>query len=194
MTKFILVGGYPHKAKDGGKEFCEELVRGFKEPVKILDCLFARPQDNWIKAFDQDKEFFYRNLPHTQVELQLANPVKFIEQVTRADATYIRGGTEELLLAAFLKNTSNLFEVLRDKTLAGSSAGADVMGKYYYGLGDLTVKEGLGLLPIKVLVHYKSDYNAPNIDWDKAKSDLTSHGEDLPVLTLAEGQFEVRMA
>ena len=62
MKKFILVGGYPHKAIDGGRALCEELVEGFSEPIKLLDCFFARPQEDWEKAFQQDKEFFTRNL------------------------------------------------------------------------------------------------------------------------------------
>ena len=50
----------------------------------------------------------------------------------------------------------------------------------------------MGLLPIKVLVHYRSNYNAPNINWDKAYAELKAYGEDLPILTLAEGEFVVR--
>lgn len=51
MTKYILVGGYPHKATDGGKALCEELVRGFGESVRILDCLFARPREIWEESY-----------------------------------------------------------------------------------------------------------------------------------------------
>ncbi len=100
MTKYILVGGYPWKALDGGRAFAEELV-------------------------------------------------------------------------------------------AGSSVGAHAISKYYYGLDDLKIGEGLGLLPIKAIVHYRSDYNAPNIDWDKAEVELKNYKEELPILTLSEGQFEI---
>ena len=65
------------------------------------------------------------------------------------------------------------------------------MAKYYYGLDSLKLCEGLGLLPVKIIVHWHSDYNAPNIDWDKAYLELKNYKEDLPIITLAEGQFEV---
>jgi peptidase E len=192
MTKYILVGGYPHKAADGGKAFAEELVHGINQPVKLLDCLFARSQDNWPKAFEQDKEFFSKHLPNVRFEIELANPSSFIEQVKWADAVYIRGGTNELLLVAFLKQGSDLWSALEGKTLAGSSAGANAISKYYYGLDDLTFEEGIGLLPIKTIVHWQSDYNAPNINWESAYEGMKEFGDkSLPICTLKEGEFMV---
>ncbi len=191
-TKYILVGGYPHKAPDGGKAFSRELVRSFKEPVRILECLFARPRDNWEKAFNQDKEFFTNNLPHKKLEFQLADPEKFREQVAWANAIYIRGGASETVLLELQKQSEGWEKELSGKTLAGSSAGAHAISKYYYGLDDLKIGEGLGLLPLKVIVHYGSDYNAPNIDWNEAERALNLYKEKLPLIKLAEGQFEVK--
>ncbi len=190
MTKYILVGGYPHKIADGGKAFAEELVKGFTEPIKLLECLFARPKENWDKVFEQDKEFFQRHLPEKKIELVRAELDKFIEQVRWADAIYIRGGDAEELLIELLR-TYSLQKELKGKTLAGSSAGADAIAKYYYGLDDLKIGGGLGLLHVKVLTHYRSDYNAPNIDWDKADRELNEYKENLRLLTLEEGRFEV---
>ncbi len=80
---------------------------------------------------------------------------------------------------------------LEGKTVAGSSAGANMLSKYFYGLDDLGLWEGSGSVPVKVLVHYRSDYNAPNIDWDKAEAELKAYKEDLPLVTLHEGEFRV---
>jgi peptidase E len=190
MTKYILVGGYPHKALDGGKAFSEELVKDFNEPVKILDCLFARPTDNWQTAFAQDKEFFSKHLAHIMIELELADPAKFINQLRWANAIYIRGGTTALLMD-LLSKTDNWISELNGKTLAGSSAGADLIGKYYYDLDTLELGDGLGLVSVKTLVHYGSDYNAPNIDWAKAEKKLKNYKEDLEILKLSEGGFKV---
>lgn len=52
-------------------------------------------------------------------------------------------------------------------------------------------EEELGLVPVKAIVHWKSDYNSPNVDWDKGYDELKAYGEDLPVLTLGEGEFKV---
>jgi len=189
--KFILVGGYPHKAEDGGKAFAEELVKGFRHPVKILECLFARPRDNWDKAYAEDKEFFTALLPDNELEFQLALPEKFREQVKWADAIYIRGGASEAVLLELQKQSEGWEKELEGKTLAGSSAGAHAISKYYYGLDDLKIGEGLGLLPLKVIVHYRSNYNAPKIDWDKAEQELKDYKEDLELIKLPEGGFKV---
>jgi peptidase E len=192
MTKYILVGGYPHRAADGGKAFAEELVKGFTQPVKILDCLFARPQENWPVAFEQDKEFFGRHLPDTKFEIELADPKNFIDQTKWADAIYIRGGENELLLVELLKQEAGLKEALDGKTLAGSSAGANAISTYYYGLDDLTFEKGLGWLPIKTIVHWQSDYNAPNINWESTYAGMKGYGDpSLPIQTLKEGEFVV---
>src|SRR5258708_5026731 len=99
MTKFILVGGYPRKASDGGRAFSQELVRGFKEPVKILDCLFARPRDIWAESFKQDQEFYTKNLPETKIELVMADPDIFLKQIAESDVIYVRGGDTRLLIS-----------------------------------------------------------------------------------------------
>jgi peptidase E len=190
MTKFILVGGYPHKATDGGRAFCDEVLKGFKKPLRLLDCLFARPQDNWEKAFLQDKEFFTSNIIG-EVEIKLANPVTFDEQVRWADAIYMRGGITNDLIDT-LHGYPNLKNELDGKTLAGSSAGADAIATHHYNLDLQSVGSGLGLLPIKMIPHWRSDYAGGKIDWDKAYAELKAYGDDLPILTLAEGQFEVR--
>ena len=46
-----------------------------------------------------------------------------------------------------------------------------------------------GFVPVKVLVHCCSDYYSSRINWEKAYTELKNYREDLPLLTLAEGQF-----
>jgi len=190
MTKYILVGGYPDKAPDEGKAFCEEIVKGFEEPVRILDCIFARPRETWEKEYANDQEFFKDHLPNKKLEIRLATPENFVEQMKWANAIYFRGGRTTPLMELLNKN-KGWDKELDGKTLAGTSAGANMMAKYYYGLDSLRLREGLGLLLVKVIVHWRSDYNATNIDWDKAYSELKNYKEDLPIITLDEGQFEV---
>lgn len=58
MTKYILVGGYPRKAEDGGKALAEEMMKGFEDPVKFLICYFARPRIQWEVNMGEDRLFF----------------------------------------------------------------------------------------------------------------------------------------
>jgi peptidase E len=192
MTKYILIGVYPTKTDDGGKAFVDELIEGFDQPVRILICLFARPEETWEEVFEKDKAFFASMIRDRKFFLQLAQPGTLKEQVRNADVIYFRGGRTKQLMKR-LQEYPGWEEELEGKTVAGTSAGVNFLANYYYSLDDLEICEGLGILPVKALVHYGSDYNAPNIDWEKATSELRAYGEkDMEVLKLAEGEFVVR--
>ena len=194
-TKYILVGGYPQRGINDGKGFAEELVKDFGESVSILVCLFARTREVWDEAFSQDVEAFQKHLPGKKLEIVMADPENFLEQLRRADVLYLRGGHSTQLLVDTLNGYPDLKNMLSGKTVAGSSAGADAISQYYYGLDTPDeIKEGLGLLPVKVVVHYRSDYNAPNINWDRVDGLMESTHPEFPTINLAEGQFEVMTA
>jgi peptidase E len=189
MTKYILAGGYLYKAADKGKAFLEELLKDVENrPVKVLDCLFAIPSDAWAKKFEEDQLFFSQHV--SGYELVLADPNKFTEQVKSADVVFFRGGDTMPLLEVLRKDLSWIKE-LEGKTLAGTSAGAEAIAKYFYNIDHNILEEGLGLLPIKLISHWRSDYNAPNVDWDGALNDLEKYKEDLEIVTLKEGEFKV---
>lgn len=190
-TKFLLIGGYIWKAPDGGKAYAEELVRGFEEPAKILVCLFARPEEDWPKLFKEDQDFFAKHLFGVDLEVQLAQPGTFIDQLKWANAIYFRGGSMDTLLSR-LTQSPNWQKFLDGKTISGASAGAQLFSKEYYSLSKQRVEQGLGILPLKVLAHYKSDFNGPDFDWDKAYQELKDYGDqDAPLWTLPEGEYHV---
>lgn len=190
MIKYILVGGHIYKAKDGGKAFCEELVKGIANtPIKILDCLFARTKDAWEKRFNDDRNFFSKHLK--DFELELALPERFLEQIKKSDIVFFQGGIPHQLIP-ILNTTADWLKELDGKVLVGSSGGADAMCKYY-GVGKTSsIGEGLGILPIKFIPHWKSDYTpGVAIDWDTLLKNLQSYKEDLDVITLGDGEFTV---
>ena len=56
--------------------------------------------------------------------------------------------------------------------------------------------DGLGILPIKFLPHYQSDYGKNDsrgpIDWEKGRLELKNYADQsLPVYALKEGEFVV---
>ncbi|MDQ5954430.1 MAG: hypothetical protein QG583_358 [Patescibacteria group bacterium] len=186
-TKYILVGGYVQKAEDKGKAFCEELISGIdKKSIKILDCMFARPIEAWEETFEKDKIFFTKYIKN--FELELAQIENFTEQVKNSDVIFIRGGHTDPLINILNKNQSWIKE-LEGKTLAGTSAGANVIVKYFYGLNSHVIKEGFGLTSAKVIVHWKSEEY--NVNWDKSLEDLKNYKEELRVYALKEGEFMV---
>lgn len=192
MTKYILVGGYVNKTEDGGKAFYEEIVKGFdKKPVKILDCMFARPKEEWDETFKKDKLLFTQYIK--DFELELASNENFIEQFKNSDVIFFRGGFTKILSEALNKNTEWL-NYLEGKTIAGTSAGAEVLSKYYHILKSNRKDDGFGLVPVKVIPHWQSNFfdgEEYNLDWDKIIQELKDYKEDLPILTLKEGEFKV---
>ena len=191
MTKFILLGGYLAKAQDGGRSFAQELVKGHGDSPRILQCLFARPSDTWQETFEKECVALGAYVPEKTPDFRLANPATFSEQISYANIIYVRGGNDRTLVEG-LRQSIDWMHKLDGKTLAGSSAGADAIATYYYNLDSGSVESGLGLLPIKVIPHWRSEYGGGSINWDHAYAELKSFGDDLPILTLAEGQFEVR--
>jgi len=190
MIKYILVGGYIHKAPDEGKAFCEELIKGIdKKPVKILDCIFARKKEDWQECIDRDNIFFSKFIK--DFELKLADPDNFTEQIKNSDVIFFQGGIPYNLIS-ILNTAGDWLKELDEKVLVGTSGGADVICKYYAVGKTGNVGDGLGLLPIKFMPHWQSDYNGNfNIDWILLKEKLKDYKEDLPIYTLTEGEFKV---
>jgi len=192
MIKYILAGGYVHKTPDEGKDFCEELIKGIdKKPVKILDCMFARKKEDWQENMDRDNIFFSKFIK--DFELELADPDKFTKQVKNSDVIYLRGGYTSPLMELLSKD-KNWIKELEGKVIAGTSAGGDAISKYYCVLKTHRVGDGLGLLPIKFIPHWNSDYSdeeVKDIDWSLELKKLKEYKEELPIYTLGEGEFMV---
>lgn len=189
-VKYILVGGYPRNAPDGGKALAEEMVKGFSEPIKLLACYFARPKYQWNVNMFVDRLFFRNHLKGKRIEFQIARVETFIKQIRWANTIYISGGRTDKLFK-LLNQCEGWEKELSGKTLTGSSAGAMAIAKYDYNLDNLKLEDGFGLMPCKILVHYKSNYNAPNVDWNKTLQELKDYKENLPVYALTEGEYAV---
>lgn len=187
MVKFVLLGGYAHKASDGGRAFYRELVAGYPSP-RVLMCYFARPIEQWEKTFAEDILTFASCLDGAGPNFVLARKEEFIEQLKEADVLYLKGGDTKML-ADSLASSPGWEKLLTGKCCAGTSAGAEVIAKYSYNLDYLSFYEGMGLLPVKILVHYRSDY-LPNIDWEEITNQTNAFHPDLPLITLREGEFK----
>lgn len=61
---------------------------------------------------------------------ELAIPDKFVEQLKNNDAVIIHGGDDNLLLYWLKK--FNLPEIWKDKVVAGSSAGSNLLAKHFW--------------------------------------------------------------
>lgn len=80
--------------------------------------------------------------------------------------------------------------------MAASSAGSDALVDSFWTCDWRKPLKGLGILPIKFIPHYKSDYGTDDprgvIDWKVAMDELKVFSDEtLPIHALEEGDFIV---
>lgn len=184
MTKYVLNSGGLKNAPDLAKEFFAEVVKGFGSSPKLLICCFAQPREDWEEKFEDDKantDFFPEDV---RPEFELAFPDSFAEQIQSNDAIYIHGGDDHLV--QYWLRQFDLPAIWEGKTVATNSASSHALAKHFWTCDWRTCMGGLGLLLIKFLAHYKSDFGSDDprglIDWDGAYTELEAYGDTaLPI-------------
>lgn len=195
MTKYVVNSGGLKNNTPGAKKFMAELVEGFGEKPKVLFCFFAEKRENWEEKFPQYVEGFSSWSPDGVLpEFELAFPEKFVQQIQNNDIIYIHGGDDHLV--QYWLGQFDLPKIWEGKVVGTNSASTHAISRYFWTCDWRQIKDGLGLLPIKTLAHFKSAYGESDprgpIDWEAAKKELAEYGDkDLPIYALEEGEFEV---
>ncbi|MFA6296775.1 MAG: Type 1 glutamine amidotransferase-like domain-containing protein [Patescibacteria group bacterium] len=184
MIKYILHGGATKIDNKSNQDFNQEIVKDLQEPIKILLVCFAKDKEQWKDAFERHKSYLIKYNLGKNFEFALAdeNSVRFIDQIKNNHVLYFVGGSDELL-QKYLKKINDLGTLFNDKVVVGSSAGANMLAKYYYSTDDNCIKNGLGILPIKVFCHYKNNL--------KELEELKKYKENLKIYTIYETEYLV---
>lgn len=156
MTKFILHGGYTSDPSPLNTQFYTEITKDIPTGSTVLLVYFSRKKEDYERLFEQDKNRLIKNSNEKKLRYVLASEDDFIEQIKNASAIYMRGG-KTLQLLETLKKYPEFAVAIQGKTVAGSSAGAYVLSKWFYSNGAKDVFEGLGILPIKISAHFKGE-------------------------------------
>jgi len=195
MTTYILNSGGIKDSKDQGRAFFRRVIDGLSSKPNILFCFFAQPREDWEEQFPLYTSRFSAQLEQgVEPHFELAFPVKFEQQVKACDVVYIPGGDDHLV--QYWLKQYNLPTLWEGKVVATSSAGSNAVAKQFWTCDWRQCMEGLGVLPIKFLPHYQSNYGSTDprgpIDWEKAKKELAQYGDAaLPIYALNEGDFKV---
>ncbi len=180
-TKFILHGGFDkNKTNEDNHLFYSEILKDTSDNTKILLVPFAKDEDRITPATEKiSKEF--RNVSEGKtLHITVATHDNFLNQLTDADVIYFHGGVSTKLLET-LKPYGDLSSYFEEKTIAGESAGANILSTYFYSPHADQVLEGLKILPIRMIPHYTED----------KKDKLSGHGDGLETLFLPEYEFRV---
>ena len=190
MIKYVLHGGYTSTNNELNRTFYEEIARDVPDGGVILLCYFASQDNDNSGRFKEDSERLKRQSHAKEFTFLLADENKFMEQLKESDALYIRGGSTPKLLRS-LEKYDNFRDTLEGKTIAGSSAGAYVVGRYSAFHDDESggkVREGLGLLPLRVVTHYESSDMPPN---QEALTSLVNMAQELDLVLLRDFEWKV---
>ena len=148
MTKFILHGGVARSTTENNRNnFYKDFVSDLNENAIILLVYFAGDLERWPELFSKGKEIFSAAGGGKKFNFIMAEEENFVEQINKADAVYLHGG-EGRKLDPVIKRVKNFKELVDGKVVAGSSAGANVLGKYYYSNNHDQIVEGAGVLSL----------------------------------------------
>jgi len=195
MTKYVLNSGGMRNNPDGAKRFFAELLKGLGDNPKILLCSFAQPREVWEEKSVTYVDSFNKLMPEgVKPVYKMAMPATFKDDVAETDVIYCHGGDDYLAIYWFSK--LGIPGVWDGKVVGTNSGTSDVLVKHSWTCDWRESIDGLGILPIKFIPHFGSNYGDEDprgpIDWEKAKSDLEAYGDtSLPVYALSEGEFIV---
>lgn len=192
-TVFILAGGNDRKYSDYGYRLSEKVANYITNP-KILSCFFSSSQETWEEKAKDWKSWFSDHFtqPFTY---DYAKHETFLQQLDSADVVYFHGGDTNLLFKD-LPNAQSLKKHFKGRVISGSSAGANMLSKYYWSSTRGGFCEGRAILNVNVMVHYRpadarSHKRTPE-DWERDEAEFQERvGNNQTITRLPEGRFVV---
>jgi len=189
MTKYIFHGGGVNPETGANDSFYTELMKDLPDGGTVLLVYFASRTDDNSERIAYDTETCKKFTTVENVSVNVASEENFIEEAKEADVIYLRGGSTEKLLDT-LREYPNLKEVFenKNKTVAGSSAGAYALSTLYSCHYIDRAAEGLGIVPVRVVTHYESTKMPPK---DGSVEILNETRTELDLIILKEGEWFV---
>ena len=187
MTTVILVGGEEFDTNDCIDRLANEIALRDNNPT-ILSCHFAEgdfdgeldPDAHWVQIFLQ-------YIPRCTIVKAIKE--KFYDQVACADVVYLHGGSTEILTEV-LSDFSRVRQILRDKIIIGSSAGANYLANMGYSPNARKIVRGSQIVDVSTIVHWGAANFANSDGWKKILADMQERAQS-DITCLAEGEFVV---
>jgi peptidase E len=189
-TKIILHGGNSSRPTDNNEKFFKEIISSVdKDNIIILCIYFARPARRWEESYAEDQSIFFARAiemgKDVTTKLATYDLDELREDMHSADVIFINGGIKGHLKST-LEELGNFRELASGKVLVGISAGANILCKYYYSSVSEGIKEGMGILQLKILTHY----NDEEIDKEIILL-LENYRESVPMLKIPEEEYKI---
>lgn len=191
MTTFILHGGFTREQNASNDGFFREITKNLKDGATILLAYFATEDPKKIPGYlALHSERLAASAPEKKFQYVRASEHDLRWQLERADALYLQGGSNELLINALARHP-NLKEMFKGKVVAGSSAGANALASFYYSNDDGKIEKGLGLLPFRVVCHFESEkYKNAHKEGKTILAHMDEYPNDLDLITLKDYEWK----
>lgn len=185
-TKYILHGGYTRIENEQNKSFFKECSIDAKDESNVLIVLFASENDGDLEYYD---DLCNRLKRYTEKKLYFkkANRENFVSQIEDADIIFFEGGDTNRILS-ILRRYENLSKKFIGKTIIGSSAGAYALATMGTSHGEIHMREGLGILPLRVVCHYESDELPPS---DTSIEEIKNSHQELELVLLKDYEYRI---
>lgn len=186
QTTLLLHGGRTKLKSPHNDAYFRELVKDLADGDSILFIGFARTDETErLTTFEREKALMQAQT-NKKIKVVYATHDNFMQQLRAAKAVQICGGEIPDLMAD-LGRYPDFLDALRGKTVGGSSAGACLFATYYSSCeSDMHVGKGLGVLPIRLLVHAGSrEFFAT----DEALEILKTYPSNLELVTIPECEW-----
>ena len=151
MTRYILAGGNDFAVEDYAKKLNVELSK-IGTNLKVLSCFYSRSADEWDQESIKWESWFKEKLDNIKSHT-VAGLDTLEQQVLAADVVYFHGGNTKLLLEKLMQY-KDLKTMLKNKTIIGSSAGANMLAKNYWSSTFQEPGKGRGIVDVSIMVHY----------------------------------------
>lgn len=183
-TTFLLHGGLLKNKDRRNDLYFQELTKDLADGDTLLHVAFARTPETQEDVFTNEKSWILAQTDKN-INVIVATQDDFMQQIAQACTIHITGGDTAKLIQ-IIKQYPGFLPSLAGKLVGGSSAGACLFSTYYWSGSDNKVLEGLGTLPISLLVHYGSEeYNCR----DDALEKLQANTDGLEILKLEEAEW-----
>jgi peptidase E len=189
MTKYILHGGRARIENKSNKRFFEEILNISNKEVTVLLLNFAKPKSKWPEYVKSEKKWFRKAARDKKVNFIIADTTNVVEQIKKSDVIYMAGGDGHLIKKE-LDKVPNLAKLFNGKTVAGSSAGTNVLAKYFFTNDYDRIEAGLGILPIKTICHIGKG-NMYGKDYAKEIKQLEKYHPEFETIALKETEYKI---
>ncbi len=188
MKKFILHGGFTTEANDSNNSFFTELLKGVSDNSTVLFVYFASRTEQEIPIKFEAHIKKCKDSPLAKnLKFKIATQEGFLEEIKESNVVFFNGGSTNKLLK-ILRSYPDLKPLLQGKTIAGSSAGAYALATIGASHSEEAVREGLGLVPLRVICHYESEKLPPSQASVKV---LRNTMTNLELVTLKDYEWQV---